>query len=255
MTPPVETALIMLIAFAAALLRCTFGFGDALIAMPLLVFLMPVTEATPLVALTSITLSSVITLQDWEHVQFASAKRLLAAAAVGIPLGLFWLLGTDDRAVKGLLAAMILAFSTYSLLWPGRAVLQTDRSAIGFGFLSGLLGASYNTYGPPLVVYGTLRGWNPQQFRATLSGFFLTVGLLILPVHATAGLWSASVFRNYLWCLPVVAIALPVGTRLNRRLSSERFLPMVHVGLLLIAASLIVHLIIASAATPSDSSR
>jgi uncharacterized membrane protein YfcA len=246
MTPPVETALIMLIVFAAALLRCTFGFGDALIAMPLLVFLMPVTDATPMVALTSVTISVVITLQDWEHVHLASAKRLLAAAAVGIPLGLLWLLGSGDRAVKGLLALMILGFSTYSLCWPGRTVLRTERTALAFGFLSGLLGAAYNTYGPPLVVYGTLRGWNPRQFRATLSGFFLSVGLLILPVHAAAGLWSTPVFRNYLWCLPAVAIALPLGTFINRRLSSERFLPMVHVGLLLIAASLIVHLIIDS---------
>ena len=246
MTPLTETVPIMMIVFSAALLRCTFGFGDALIAMPLLAFLIPIREATPLVALTSISISVVITLLDWSHVQFRSAKLLLMAAAVGMPLGLWLLLGTDDRVVKGLLAGMILVFSTYSLARPSRATLRTERSAIGFGFLSGLLGAAYNTYGPPLVVYGSMRGWNPQQFRATLAGFFFIVGLLILPVHATAGLWTVTVLWNYVCCLPVVVVALLLGTRLNRKLSGERFLPMIHVGLLLIATSLILHLIIAS---------
>lgn len=248
MTPTVETALIMLVVFAAALLRCTFGFGDALIAMPLLAFLIPLREATPLVALNSVSISLVLTFLDWQHVQFRSAALLLVAAAAGLPLGLLWLIGVDDHIVKGLLAGTIFLFSTYCLIRPGRAILRTERSAFGFGFLSGLLGAAYNTYGPPLVVYGSLRGWSPQQFRGTLAGYFFIVGLMILPVHASAGLWTTTVLRNYLYCLPVVAVALPIGTRLNRRLSGDRFLPFVHVGLLLIAASLILHLILA---TPS----
>jgi hypothetical protein len=27
--------------------------------------------------------------------------------------------------------------------------------------------------GPPLVIYGALRRWTPERFRATLQGYFL----------------------------------------------------------------------------------
>ena len=31
--------------------------------------------------------------------------------------------------------------------------------------------------GPPLVIYGALRRWSPQHFRATLQGYFLPASL------------------------------------------------------------------------------
>ncbi len=234
------------IVFAATLLRTTFGFGDPLIASPLLAFLMPSAESLPLVALTSVSASLVITLQDWEHVQFRSAIRLLVPALVAIPAGLWWLRSVDDHLVKALLAGMIFVYATFSLARPPQAVLQTDRSAGVFGFLSGLMGGAYHTYGPPLAVYGSMRGWNPQQFRATLSGFFFTIGLVVLPIHAATGLWNSTVLGNYCWCLPAIALSLPIGTWLNRRLRGDRFLRYLHIGLLLIAASLILHLVLST---------
>ena len=32
--------------------------------------------------------------------------------------------------------------------------------------------------GPPLVVYGVLRRWQPAQFRATLQGYFLIASVV-----------------------------------------------------------------------------
>ena len=41
-----------------------------------------------------------------------------------------------------------------------------------FGFFAGILGGAYNTNGPPVVIYGSLRKWSPATFRATLQGYF-----------------------------------------------------------------------------------
>jgi hypothetical protein len=34
--------------------------------------------------------------------------------------------------------------------------------------------------GPPLAIYGALRGWSTQQFRATLQGYFLVASMIAM---------------------------------------------------------------------------
>ena len=48
---------IILILFIATLIRSVFGFGEALIAVPLLALMMPVEVAAPLAVLVSITIA------------------------------------------------------------------------------------------------------------------------------------------------------------------------------------------------------
>jgi uncharacterized membrane protein YfcA len=54
--------------FGATLLRSALGFGEALIAVPLLAFVLPVKVAAPVAVLISITVAAVVVAQDWRHV-------------------------------------------------------------------------------------------------------------------------------------------------------------------------------------------
>ena len=54
------------IVFLATLVRSTFGFGDALVAMPLLTLLVvPMEVATPIVAVASAVVAIWVSIQDW----------------------------------------------------------------------------------------------------------------------------------------------------------------------------------------------
>ncbi|MDN5924419.1 MAG: sulfite exporter TauE/SafE family protein [Xanthomonadales bacterium] len=119
------------------------------------------------------------------------------------------------------------------------ATLKTEKSAPLFGFVAGILGGAYGMNGPPLVAYGTLRRWSPQQFRATLQGYFLPASIVVMFGYWAAGLWAASVTRYYLLTLPVVIIAIFAGRALNKRFSAHRFMVCVHVGLLVVGAALL----------------
>src|SRR5437868_7500175 len=77
--------------FLATLIRSAFGFGEALVAVPLLALLLPVEVAAPLAVLVSITVALVIVLEDWHKVQVRSAWRLVLSTLFGIPLGLLLL--------------------------------------------------------------------------------------------------------------------------------------------------------------------
>ena len=103
--------------------------------------------------------------------------------------------------------------------------------------------------GPPLVAYGALRRWSPEQFRATLQGYFLPASAVGMAGYWMAGLWSPAVTRYYLVSLPVVLVAIVLGRLLNRRIDRCRFIFYVHIGLVVIGMILLVQSAWASART------
>jgi len=231
--------LVLGVLFAATLIRAAFGFGEALVAVPLLAFLMPVETATPLAVLVSITVAAAILLQDWRHVHVRSAWRLLVSTLAGIPLGLWLLVAADERIVKTILAAVIIAFSAYCLLSRTPMILPHDRLAWLFGFAAGILGGAYGMNGPPLVIYGTLRRWSAEEFRATLQGYFFPASLVGMAGYWYTGLWSAAVTQLFALSLPVTAAAIVLGRLLNRRIKHRSFLLYVHLALIAIGVMLL----------------
>jgi hypothetical protein len=55
---------VLLVIFIATLIRSAFGFGEALIAVPLLALRLPLTIAAPVAVLVSITIAAIIVAQD-----------------------------------------------------------------------------------------------------------------------------------------------------------------------------------------------
>ncbi len=237
------TILIAGILFLATLIRSAFGFGEALIAVPLLALMMPVGLAAPVAVLVSVTVALIVVVQDWRKVHVRSAGLLVLPTLAGIPLGLMLLTAVPEPVVKGVLAFVIIGFSAHSLLSGRQRELKDDKFAWLFGLTAGVLGGAYGMNGPPLVMYGSLRRWSPQHFRATLQGYFLPASLAGLWGYQIAGLWTPAVNRLYLLSLPFVVCATFLGRVINRRIAAHRFLIYVHCGLILVGAVLLVQAI------------
>lgn len=227
------------ILFLSTLTRASLGFGDALVAMPLLSLVIDVKIATPLVALVSLLIAGVIVWRDHRQIHFQSAGWLLLASLAGIPVGLIYLKGVDERIVKGVLAVLILAFSLHGLRGGMSLTLTSDRAAPVFGFCAGVLGGAYNTPGPLVVAYGTMRRWPTDRFRATLQGYFLPATVLVVAGHYAAGLWGAPMWRYFLASLPVLAVSLLLGELLVRRIDRAKFIRLVYGFLVLVGAFLL----------------
>ncbi|HVY91363.1 MAG TPA: TSUP family transporter, partial [Bryobacteraceae bacterium] len=69
----------------ATLIRSSFGFGEALVAVPLLALRIPVSVAAPVAVLLSITIAAVVVAQDWRKIHARSAGWLIAPTFLGIP--------------------------------------------------------------------------------------------------------------------------------------------------------------------------
>ena len=244
--PLAVTVYVIGVIFLATLIRSTLGFGEALVAVPLLAMRIPITVAAPLAVLVSIVVAGVVVVQDWRHVELRSASGLILSSLPGIPLGLLLLARGNEHAVKSILGLVIVAFSAYSLT-NSTIHFREDHWGwlLGCGFLSGILGGAYGMNGPPLAIYGTLRKWSPQHFRATLQGYFLPASLAGLIGYISLGLVRRAVAQYLLLSLPAVAIAILLGRTINHRLKGDGFFRVVYIGLIVIGTVLILQALLA----------
>jgi len=234
------TLLVLTVIFISAFTRSALGFGDALIAMPLLAMIVGMQMATPLVALVASTIAITILIGAWRRVDIKAAWRLIVSSLVGIPLGLFFLKAAPESVVKALLGIVLIGFGLYNLVAPKLPTMNNERLSYLFGLVAGILGGAYNTNGPPVVVYGVLRRWSPESFRATLQGYFLPTGLMITLSHGLAGLWTPAVLRLYVYALPITVAAVFIGGRVNKRVPSGQFNRIIYACLIVIGALLFV---------------
>jgi len=236
------TIALLLVVFLATLIRSTFGFGEALIAVPLLALTMPIEIAAPVAVLLSITIAAVVVLQDWRKIHVRSTGWLLAPTLLGIPLGVVLLTSAHQQAVKAALAIVIMSFSGYFLLRRKPIELRRDSRVwlLGCGFAAGVLGGAYGMNGPPLVIYGAMRRWSPQHFRATLQGYFLPASVVAMAGYWLAGVWIPAVTHYYLVSLLVVLPGIYLGRFINHRLQGDAFLTYVHGGLVCVGAILLI---------------
>jgi uncharacterized membrane protein YfcA len=97
--------------------------------------------------------------------------------------------------------------------------------------------------GPPLVIYGAMRRWSAQHFRATLQGYFLPASIIGMTGYLLAGLWTSAVTRYYLLSLPITLVGVFLGRVINHRLRGESFLRYIYLGLAAIGVLLLLQAI------------
>lgn len=230
---------VLAILFVSTLVRATLGFGDALIAMPLLTLVVGIKTSTPLVALVALTIASSILVSSWRQVDVRAVWRLVLSTLAGIPVGLLMLDAAPEALVKGFLGLLLIGFGLYNLVQPRLPKIEHRSIEYVVGFVAGVLGGAYNTNGPPVIIYGTLRRWPPERFRATLQGYFMS-SILIVVGHGVAGLWTPTVLRLYGASLPIVALAVLIGGQLNKRIPRGQFDRFVYAALVVMGAMLLM---------------
>jgi uncharacterized protein len=233
---------VLVVVAAATLIRSTFGFGEAMFAVPLLALCIPLKVAAPLAVLLSITIATLVVAQDWRKIHLRSTAWLVLSSVAGIPIGLSLLASGHQRLAKAGLAFIIMGCSAYFLVGRASFHLQRDsrRWLLACGFCAGVLGGAYGMNGPPLVIYGAIRRWPAQQFRATLQAYFLPASILGMAGYWLAGLWVPAVSHFYLISLPVVIPAVFLGRFIHLRLPAKVFIRYVYAVLAATGAVLLI---------------
>ena len=234
-----EVFLLISVIFFAVLTQSISGFGVALVAMAFLPGLLGIQTAAPLVALVALTLEPVLLVRYRLSLNLRAVWPLVLASFIGIPIGVWGLQGLDEDLVLAFLGFVIAGYALYALFQLRLPELRHPLWAYGAGFLAGILGGAYNISGPPVIVYGDCKRWNPTEFKANLQGFFLLSDLFVVLNHAVGDNLSTAVWEYYLWCLPAIAAGIFLGLVIGRRLGPAVFRKVVLVLLVVMGFVLI----------------
>ena len=228
-----QSWLALIVAFFSIFTQTLTGFGAGMLSMAFLPGLIGMRTAVPLVALATATLELIQLIRLRARFNFPAVWRLMLASLVAIPLGVWALRGLNEKLLLLVLGIIMLGYALYALLTPKLPGLEHPLWAYLAGFISGLLGGAYSVSGPPVIIYGTSRGWEPDEFRSNLQGFFLVGDCLAILNHALVGNLTPRVWISYLWALPVVALGLLAGTLIERFINPQVFSKLVLILMLL----------------------
>ena len=215
------------------------GFGNGLVAMALLPFLMSPVTAIVVLTIYTIALVLVILLQVWRDLEPVPVLDMLAGTVVGTPFGVWALSTFPVSTLKRLIGATLVAvvLLDWARIRPRHVVGRAW--GVGAGVLAGVAGGAVGTPGPPVILFSTTQGWSPRTIKANLQAFFFVNQLVIL-----AGYWWAGLLSVEVWRL-AASFALPAagGTALGmlcfHHVDHYRFRRLVF-GLLLVSGLLLL---------------
>lgn len=225
------------VVFLAYLVRGISGFGSALVAVPLLVHLLPLTFVVPFIAVMDVTAALILTGagQRSGQVRWSEIRWLIPGSLLGVVVGLKLLISLDSAVLLAALGLFVMAFGLRNLFG-----LQGKRKvsrwwSLPAGVIGGGIGAVFAAGGPPYVIYLSHRLHDTGALRSTMSAIFLLDGGLRISGLLLAGLLLQSGLGVYLLAgLPLMAAGLYAGNHIHLGLSQRQMT--VIVALLLLAS-------------------
>jgi uncharacterized membrane protein YfcA len=198
------------------------GFGFGLVSMSLLPFVLPVKDATTVLAPLNVITCATTLYAVRRHLRWRRSLPLVAGSGVGIPLGVFALVQLDAGVLIRALGAFMVLFALVDLAGSKRWRIRLPAaSAFPVGVVSGSLGGAFNAGGPPLIAYTYAQPWTKEEIIATLQLVFGVSALLRLALLGQQGLMHAGLWQIAAWAVVPMFAGITVGNRLLARVPRE----------------------------------
>lgn len=239
-----DLAIIITALAVGAFVKGVTGTGLPQIAIPVMAATLGVERAVVIMAIPGIVSNAWLV---WANRDMARSSRDLPALALtgvgGAVVGTVALTSVDGRVLTLTLAAVIFAYVVVvtrrpHLSLPARVSRWTSPPV---GLLAGGLQGATGVSGPLLSTY--LHGFalRPAAYVFSLSTLFLIFSVVQVSTIAGLGIYTTDRLLDSLLALVPIAVMLPLGNRLSRRLPADLFRRLVLVGLTLTAVVLVVN--------------
>jgi uncharacterized protein len=213
------------IAFVAAVVNGALGYGFSSITVPLALLFLSNRTLNPALVLVEVALNAYVTWVNRRAIGRIRSRVLpiVIGLAPGVVAGTLIV----SRVHPGWLR-----FATYAILLPlilvqaagYRRQLPWERAVgFAFGLAVGTLYAVTTVSGPPLAVMLSNQGFVLHDFRAALGLIRIAESTLTAGSYATAGLFTRDSLALIPWIIPSVAVGVPIGAWLIRRVDAETF--------------------------------
>lgn len=213
------------ITLAAAIVNGALGYGFSSITVPMALLFLTNRVLNPALVIVEVALNGYML---WvNRAAVALVRQRVTPLLVGLVPGIA--IGT---AILAHVSPSWIRFSTFLALLPlilvqaagyRRPVRSEASTGAVLGIGVGTLYAVTTISGPPLALALNNQGLAKQEFRAALALIRLSESAMTAAAYAYAGLFTAASVWFVPWIVPSVAIGVPIGTWVIRRVEPETF--------------------------------
>lgn len=216
---------IFLLTVGASFVQRATGFGFGIFIMTLLPFLMPsYAEATTLSGLLALTTSAIISFRMRRFITWKRLIPILFTFIVISAVSICFLAKLHDTTLRKILGVILMFTSIYFAFFKNRISLKTTLPyQIGAGTLSGVMGGFFGMQGPPAVLYFISSEPDKNHYMAMAQTYFLIGNAMMTLVRASNGFLTATVGRNYIFCLGGVLTGTLLGSWAFRHIPGRVF--------------------------------
>jgi uncharacterized membrane protein YfcA len=212
------------------------GFGTALMALGIWLYVLPPSLAVPLVLICSIVAQSSTLPTFRRFINFGLVWPFLIGGLAGMPLGTLLVANANPNIFKLSVGVLLLLFSP-ALYFSRNPVALNFGGRIAdalVGFAGGILGGLAGLSGPLPTLWASVRGWDKDERRGVFQTYNFTVLSAALCLQASTGFITSEVLWLALFALPGTLVGAWLGARTYRRLSDRNFRDVV-LGLLFLS--------------------
>lgn len=231
----------------AGMAQSAVGFGYALFATPLLVWIgLPLEQTVALVATCSLIQAAIGARRLRADTPWRMSLTATAVRMVGVGIGTFGLMRLttlDPARVRLAVGALLCLLVAVQFCWRPKPVATSHWGWAALAFsASGLLSGIAGMGGPPLVLWAMAHTWSSHKTRGFLFAVFLTA----IPLQLVLLIFtfdSARILRAILIGFafsPLVYLGTQAGLSIGHRISMERLRLVAYLFLLAIGLSAVV---------------
>jgi len=221
---PFAYALLFLGAFAGGFVAGLAGFGTALMALGIWLYVLPPSDAVPLILICSVVAQSWTLPSLWRSFDFTLIWPFVIGGLIGVPLGTLLVAQADPNAFKLTVGVFLLLFPLALYFSKPMAFRFGGRPAdAAIGFAGGILGALAGLSGPLPILWATIRGWGKDERRGIFQTYNWTVLFAALCLQAASGLIAGHVMWLALLAFPGTILGAWLGARCYHAMSDRNF--------------------------------
>ncbi|MGB7156732.1 MAG: sulfite exporter TauE/SafE family protein [Tepidisphaeraceae bacterium] len=240
MSPVTIHLLAGLLIFSSHLVAGITGFGNQIVALPLLAMLVGLDAGKCTLVVLGTVMYTILTARWHARVNVRELLIIVLLASVGLVIGMYVFELLNPRASKLALGIFVTIMGIQGLLRPSLLKLVPDPVAKILVVAGGVIHGAFTTGGPLLVIYAQRAMPEKSEFRSTLGVMWLVLNFGLMTGWTISGTWSDQTLTLCLVGLPFLIAGLSVGEYLHHRLDGPTFRAFVNVILILNGVLLIV---------------
>jgi uncharacterized protein len=233
-------ALLFAGALAGGFVSGLAGFGTALMALGLWLYVLPPAVAVTLTLICSVVAQTATLPSMWKSFDLSLVWPFVVGGLLGVPIGTLLIAHADPRVFKLTIGIFLLVFPIALYFSAPKAFTFGGRFAdAAVGFAGGILGGLAGLSGPLPILWASVRGWGKDERRGIFQTFNWTVLFVALCLHAAGGQVGRDVLFAAALALPGTIIGTWLGARLYHALDDRNFRDVV-LGLLFLSGAILV---------------